>query len=73
MLGVRPQGWPFLIHARPTPMTDMKRVHRLIRCRCVLADGSRCELLVIATGCCAALCELLGSNFEFRRISATLA
>ena len=51
----------------------MPKTHRLIRCRCVLADGSRCELLVIATGCCAAVCELLGSQLEFRRISATLA
>lgn len=46
---------------------------RLIRCRCFFADGSRCELFVISTGCCAAVCELIDSGLEFRGISACLA
>lgn len=53
--------------------TRSARPTRLIRCRCLLADGSRCELFVIATGCAAAVCELLDSGLEFRGISARLA
>lgn len=45
---------------------------RLIRCRCTFPDGSRCELFVISTGCCAAVCQLLDTGVAFRRISACL-
>lgn len=45
----------------------------LIRCRCTFPDGSRCEMFVISTGCCAAVCQLLDTGVAFRRISACLA
>jgi hypothetical protein len=47
--------------------------NRLICCRCLMADGQRCELLVLASGTCAALCNLLDAYGEqIRRISASV-
>lgn len=51
----------------------MPKQNRLIRCRCTLADGQRCEMWVLATGTCAAMCELLAARGDIRHISARVA